>query len=79
MGGIVRSLWIPGRVFHPFVNETVIVKAGSEALLGVPYILANGKGSRGAGFWSAAIGLVPGRYVGLVGRLLSGPVGGCSW
>jgi hypothetical protein len=53
MGGITRSLWIPGRVFYPFVDKTVIIKVGSKVLLGALYILINGKGSRVIGSWRA--------------------------
>jgi hypothetical protein len=49
MGGITRSLLIQEKVFHALVDETVIIKAGSEALFSVFCILINGKGSRGAG------------------------------
>jgi hypothetical protein len=33
LGGIVKALWISGKVFHAFVNETVIIMVGGEALL----------------------------------------------
>jgi hypothetical protein len=33
LGGIGRSLWIPGRVFYAVVVETVIIKVGGEALV----------------------------------------------
>jgi hypothetical protein len=49
MGGIARSLWILDRVFYAFIDETVIIIAGGEALFHVLYILINGKGSRSPG------------------------------
>jgi hypothetical protein len=46
MDGIARSLGIPGKVFCPFVDETVIIIAGSEALFNMLCVLVNGKHSR---------------------------------
>jgi hypothetical protein len=75
-GGIARSLSIPGRGFYTFVDETVIIIAGSEVLFSILCILVNGKHNGVLGYVELAIGLVPGRHERLVGGLLSGPVGG---
>jgi hypothetical protein len=53
MGNTAGSLWVPGRVFCALVDETVIMKAGSEALFNVLCVLVNEKGSRNAGTWRA--------------------------
>jgi hypothetical protein len=59
MGGIARSLWIQDRVFFTFVDETVIIIAGSEALFSILGVLVNGKGSRDARSCSAGYRLSP--------------------
>jgi hypothetical protein len=49
IGSIGRLLWISGRVFFPFVDGTVIVKAVSQALFDMLYILVNENGSKDIG------------------------------
>jgi hypothetical protein len=53
MGGIAESLWVPGKVFCAYVNETVIMKAGGEALFSMLCVLINRKSSRSTGFCRA--------------------------
>jgi hypothetical protein len=70
MGGIARSLLILGRVFYTFVDEIVMIMAGSEALFSMLYVLINGKSSRGAGSYRAGHRLSPWEVCGACGRAI---------